>query len=149
MPEMISVHAGPPANSYKMPEPDQVQSFAERYTAVWCSQNAASVAACYSPDGSLSVNGGPPAVGWDAITATAQGFMTAFPDLKVTMDNLERDGPRFVYRWTLDGTNTTTGKRVHISGFEEWQFSSDGLIAESRGHFDSAEYQRQLQYGHL
>jgi hypothetical protein len=31
--------------------------FAERYTAAWCSQNAASVAACFSIDGSLSVNG--------------------------------------------------------------------------------------------
>jgi hypothetical protein len=25
--------------------------------------------------------------------------------------------------------------------------SSDGLIAESRGHFDQAEYDRQLQHG--
>lgn len=88
-------------------------------------------------------------MGRDAITATAQGFMTAFPDLKVSMDILEQDGLRAVYRWTLDGTNVATGKRVHISGFEEWHFGSDGLIAESRGHFDSAEYQRQLQYGHL
>jgi steroid delta-isomerase-like uncharacterized protein len=130
-----------------MPEPTQILNFAERYTAAWCSQNAASVAACYAPDGSLSVNGGPPAVGRDAITATAQGFMTAFPDLKVSMDNLEQDGLRAVYRWTLDGTNAATGKRVHISGFEQWQFGGDGLIAESRGHFDSAEYQRQLEHG--
>jgi hypothetical protein len=36
-----------------------VQDFARRYTAAWCSQNAASVAAFFSPDGSLIINGVP------------------------------------------------------------------------------------------
>lgn len=51
---------------------------------------------------------------------------------------------------TLAGANTGpggTGKRVRISGFEEWRIGADGLIAESRGHFDSAEYLRQLERG--
>jgi hypothetical protein len=39
------------------------------------------------------------------------------------------------------------GKRVHISGFAEWRIGADGLIAESREHFYSAEYLRQLQPG--
>jgi hypothetical protein len=52
-----------------------------------------------------------------------------------------------VYRWTLTGTNTGpggTGRPVRISGQEEWTFGADGLIAESRGHFDQADYNRQL-----
>ena len=76
--------------------------------------------------------------------------MTAFPDMKLFMDGLSEQGDRFVYRWTLAGTNTGpggTGKRVRISGFEEWRIGADGLIAESQGHFDSAEYQRQLERG--
>jgi hypothetical protein len=32
--------------------------FAERYTAAWCSQNAASVAGFFSPDESLTINRG-------------------------------------------------------------------------------------------
>jgi hypothetical protein len=28
-----------------------------------------------------------------------------------------------------------------------WQIDADGLIAKSNGHFDSAEYERQLQHG--
>jgi len=36
---------------------------------------------------------------------------------------------------------------VRISGFEVWKIGEDGLIAESRGHFDAAEYQRQLRRG--
>ena len=128
----------------------QLRGFATRYTAAWCSQNAASVAAFFAEGGSLKINDGPPSVGRAAITAAAQGFMTAFPDLVVTMDGISFDGDHPVYRWTLTGTNTGpggTGKAVRISGYEEWTIDADGLIAESKGHFDEAEYQRQLNAG--
>ena len=132
------------------PAPTQLRDFAERYTAAWCSQNAGSVAAFYSPNGSLTVNYGAPAVGRKAITDVAQGFMTAFPDMKVLMDDLLTLADRAVYCWTLVGTNTGpggTGQRVRISGFEVWQIGADGLVAESLGHFDSAAYQHQLEHG--
>ncbi len=125
----------------------QLRSFGVRYTAAWCSQNAASVAAFFSEGGSLQINDGAPSVGRTAITAAAQSFMTAFPDMVVTMDGVDLRGDRAVYRWTLTGTNTGpggSGKAVRISGYEEWRFGADGLIAESKGHFDEAEYQRQL-----
>jgi hypothetical protein len=32
-------------------------------------------------------------------------------------------------------------------GFEKWRIGADGLIASSQGHFDAAEYRRQLQQG--
>ncbi len=66
------------------------------------------------------------------------------------MDDVLIQPDRVVYRWTLTGTNTGpggTGKRVCVSGFEEWQFDEDGLIAASLGHFDSANYERQLKHG--
>ena len=128
----------------------RLRDFAARYTAAWCSQNPASVAALYSPDGSLRVNDDPPAVGRDAITRVAQSFMTAFPDLRVVMDDLLCQDDGAEYHWTLTGTNTGqggTGRRVRISGFEKWRMGADGLIASSQGHFDSAEYRRQLEPG--
>ncbi|MBZ5612244.1 MAG: ester cyclase [Acidobacteriia bacterium] len=124
--------------------------FAKRYTAAWCSQDSASVAACYAPNGSLRINDDPPAVGRNAIAEAAQGFMTAFPDLQVVMDDIHAQGGRAVYHWTLTGANTGpggTGQRVRISGFEVWRIGADGLIAESQGRFDRAEYQRQLERG--
>lgn len=42
---------------------EQLREFAEGYTAAWCSQEPASVAAFFSPTGSLAVNDGAPAVG--------------------------------------------------------------------------------------
>ena len=40
-----------------------------------------------------------------------------------------------------------TGRRVRISGFEEWSIGDDGLIASSLGHYDQADYERQLEQG--
>lgn len=127
-----------------------LHDFASRYTAAWCSQDPASVAAFFAEDGSLTINAGDPAVGREAITASARGFMTAFPDLVVAMDSVVRQGDRVHYHWTLTGTNTGpggTGASVRISGWEAWRFGPDGLVVESLGHFDAAEYDRQLQAG--
>ena len=128
-------------------EPNKLNDFATRYTAAWCSQNAASVASFFAANGSLKINEGAAAVGRAAITEAAQGFMTAFPNLVVKMDRIDQSGSEITYHWTLTGTNTGpggTGKSVRISGFEQWRFGPDGLIADSLGHFDAAEYQRQL-----
>jgi steroid delta-isomerase-like uncharacterized protein len=128
----------------------KLNDFATRYTAAWCSRQAASVASFFAEHGSLTINQGSPSIGRGAITAAAQAFITAFPDLVVTMDRLGADRGRITYHWTLTGTNTGpggTGKTVRISGYEEWRIGADGLIAESRGHFDEAEYQRQLTTG--
>jgi hypothetical protein len=128
----------------------ELTKFATRYAEAWCSQNPESVAAFFAENGSLSVNDGPPAVGRAAIAEVARGFMRDLPDMIVTMDDVMHasDGPKF--HWTLTGTNTGpggTGKRLRISGYELWKLDPDGLVAESKGHFDSAEYERQLKHG--
>src|SRR5215472_6360118 len=128
-----------------------LKDFARRYAAAWGSQNAASVAAFFSPDGSLAINGGPPSVGRSGITQAAQQFMTAFPDMQVLFDNLVIQSDGAVFHWTLLGSNTGpggTGHRVRISGFEQWQFAPDGLIGHSLGNFDAADYQHQFSMGH-
>jgi steroid delta-isomerase-like uncharacterized protein len=129
---------------------DELTKFATQYAKAWCSQNPESVAAFHAENGSLSVNDGPPAVGRAAIAGEAQGFMRTFPDMVVTMDEVTRDSAGTKFHWTLTGTNTGpggTGKRVRISGYELWKIDNDGLITESKGHFDSAEYERQLKRG--
>jgi uncharacterized protein (TIGR02246 family) len=128
----------------------ELTKFAQRYAKAWCSQNPESVAAFYAENGSLSVNDGPPAVGRVAIAEVTRGFMRTFPDMTVTMDDVTRDSDGTKFHWTLTGTNTGpggTGKRVRISGYELWKIDNDGLIGESKGRFDSAEYERQLNHG--
>ena len=126
--------------------------FAERYAKAWCSQNPESVAAFFAERGSISINNGPPAVGRAAIAREAEAFMTTLPDMIVTFDKLEPRPNATAFHWTLTGTNTGpggTGKRVRISGYELWQIGGDGLIAESKGHFDAADYERQLKAGDM
>jgi steroid delta-isomerase-like uncharacterized protein len=128
----------------------KITTFAKRYAEAWRSQNPESVAAFFAENGSLSVNDGPPAVGRAAIAEVAQGFMRTFPDMVVTMDDISHDSDETKFYWTLTGTNTGpggTGKRVRISGYELWKIDNDGLVAESKGHFDSADYERQLKHG--
>jgi predicted ester cyclase len=129
----------------------ELSAFANRYAQAWCSQNPESVAAFFAEKGSLRVNDGAPAIGRAAIAETARGFMRAFPDMVVTFDKLEPElNAVIAFHWTLSGTNTGAGgagQRVRISGCELWTIDQDGLIAESKGHFDGAEYQRQLQHG--
>jgi len=129
---------------------EKLKEFANRYAKAWCSQNPESVAAFFAERGSLSINNGSPAVGRAAIAREAQAFMTAFPDMVVTKDEVMHDEEGTKFHWTLTGTNTGpggTGKRVRISGYELWQLDDDGLIENSKGHFDSAEYERQLKEG--
>ena len=133
-----------------MPDQDQLLDLARRYTAAWCSQDPASVAEHCAPEGSLTINGGTPSVGRAAITEAARSFMVAFPDMQVLMDDLLVKHGGNEFHWTLVGTNTGpggTGNRVRFSGFEEWTIGQDGLITESQGHYDQAEYDRQLEHG--
>lgn len=130
--------------------PHDLHDFATRYTAAWCSQDPDQVAGFFSEDGSLTINDGESSVGREAIAEAARGFMTAFPDMVVAMDSLRVEEGAIEYHWTLTGTNTGpggTGNAVRFSGYETWTMGADGLIAESQGQFDEAEYQRQLEHG--
>ena len=125
---------------------DHIRDFARRYTEAWCSHDPARVADHFAPGGTIAVNDGIPT----EITEVARSFMTAFPDIQVFMDDVVFTEHGVEYHWTFTGTNTGpggTGKRVRITGFEEWTFGGDGLIAESHGHYDQAEYDRQLEHG--
>lgn len=128
----------------------QLTDLSTRYAEAWSSQDPQRLASFYAANGSLAVNGGTPAVGRAAIAAKAGEFMTAFPDMVVRMDSVSLDGGRATFHWTWTGTNTGprgTGRSVRISGYEQWTLGPDGLIMESKGHYDEAEYQRQMGGG--
>lgn len=125
----------------------ELTDFATRYAAAWSGQDPEALASFYAKGGSLRVNEGDPAVGRAAIAAEAAAFMTAFPDMVVRMDSVALDGDRVVFHWKWTGRNTGpggTGRAVNLSGYEEWTLTDEGLIQESRGHYDEAEYERQM-----
>jgi hypothetical protein len=123
---------------------DELFNFAKRYAEAWCGQDPEKVAAFYAKGGWISVNGGPAT----PIAEVAREFARDFPDMAVTFDSLESRPDGTAFHWTFTGTNTGpggSGNRVRISGYELWKIDNDGLIAESKGHFEAAEYERQLK----
>lgn len=127
-----------------MQDDPELTKFAQRYAEAWCSQDPEKVAAFYARNGSISVNGGPPV----PIAEVARGFIRDFPDIVVTFDRLENTPEGTEFHWTFTGTNTGpdgTGNPVRISGYELWKIDKDGLVSESKGRFDAAEYERQLR----
>jgi uncharacterized protein (TIGR02246 family) len=127
---------------------DKLTEFAKGYAQAWCSHNPERVAAFFEEDASFKVNDDAPAIGRMAIAEIARGFMRDFPDMTVTFDKFEPREDATAFHWTLIGTHTGpggTGNRVRISGYELWKIGNNKLIAESKGHFDAADYETQLK----
>lgn len=125
----------------------ELTNFATRYAAAWSSQDPAAFALFYADDGSLRINNGEPSVGREAVEQTARDFMTAFPDMVVSLVDVRQEGSYINFHWHWTGTNTGpdgTGNAVDLRGYEQWTFDGEGLILESLGHLDDVEYQRQL-----
>ena len=138
-----------------LPEKDQtnktdLKEFAQRYAAAWSGQDPEALALFYSEKGSLQINDDEPSIGRDAVTETVRGFMAAFPDMVVQLVELRQMDDYVEFHWFWIGTNTGpggTGNAVVLQGYEQWFLDEDGLILESLGHLDDAEYQRQLNTG--
>jgi nuclear transport factor 2 (NTF2) superfamily protein len=118
----------------------RVRDLARSYTEAWCSHDASRVAAHYAPGGTIAINGGEPT----EVTDVARSFIAAFPDIEVFIDDVVLKDGRVEYHWTFTGTSSETGNPVRISGVEEWTLADDGLVAESQGRYDQADYDRQV-----
>ncbi len=121
-----------------------MRQFGVRYAAAWSSRDPAKVAAFFAENASLTINSGTSSVGRAGIANTARSFMVGYPDLAVEMSRLDPVGEQYVFRWNLTGTNAGTGCKIKIRGYEEWAIGADGLIAKSLGHYDQADWDRQL-----
>ena len=121
--------------------------FATRYAAAWSNGDPVAFASLYAENGLFRINDGEASIGREAIADTARSFMAAFPDMLIRLVEVRQTGKYVEFHWHWTGTNTSpggTGNAVDLNGFEQWTLGEDGLILESRGNMDDAEYQRQL-----
>ena len=126
---------------------DELIEFATRYATAWSSQDPVAFSLFYDANGSLTVNDGEPAVGRGGVEQKARDFMTAFPDMTVRLVELRQVGDQVQFHWRWTGTETGpggSGNAVDLTGYEEWTFNDDGLIRQSLGHYDEADYERQI-----
>ncbi|MDT7741879.1 MAG: hypothetical protein QOE59_957 [Actinomycetota bacterium] len=76
---------------------------------------------------------------------------TAFPDLRITVEDIVAEGDRVVVRLRLRGTHrgpfqgmATTGRSVEFGAIRIYRLD-DGLVAETWAHQDSMGLARQLR----
>ena len=127
-----------------------LEIFARSYAQAWGSKRPDFIASYFANGGSISVNNAVSAIGREAITQVAQGFMTDLPDMIVRFDSLVEKSNGTEFHWTLQATNTSpgsTGNKVKVSGCELWQLDEIGLIQHSQGHFPTEQYNKQLEFG--
>ena len=127
--------------------PEKIRQIAEAYTKAWCSRSGKNVASFFSEDATSTINRGEPTVGRAAIAEAMGAFFVEFPDLVLYMDDLRTGGNQAIYLWTLEGTNSETGKSVRIPGWQNWILSDALLIVEADGGYDTEEYERQVREG--
>ena len=88
--------------------------------------------------------------GPDALKRVVSMYRTAFPDLRMTVDDVIASGDKVVLRWHSDGTHrgelaglAPTGVHGSVSGIsiDRWQ---DGKIVEAWAEWDNMGLARQL-----
>ena len=70
------------------------------YTSAWNSPVSDAVASFFAEDGRIVINDGEPSIGREQVALMAGGFIEAFPDITVHMDDVRWSGTHAIYRWT-------------------------------------------------
>ena len=94
----------------------------------------------------------PPGVppGRDGAKAFIGMYVNAFPDVKITIEDMIAKGDKVVTRWSATGTHTgelmgipATGKQITVTGLDITRFSG-GKSVEFWGQFDQMGMMQQL-----
>ena len=119
----------------------------------WTGKNAALVGEVYAATASLETPDGV-LTGLEGASFLLQAYATAFPDFRITIDDLIAEGDEVVARWTFTGTHDgpfvgipATGKPVNApNGIGIFRLA-DGKV--TTGHFAWNKYSVLQQIGAL
>jgi steroid delta-isomerase-like uncharacterized protein len=123
------------------------------YNEVWNDRNESAIDAMYSPQGKAYGFPDPGSVveGPEAFKQVHRVFCGAFPDLRVTVEQLVAEGDFVAARWRCDMTHSgdhlgfpASGKKVVFSG-SSFLVIKDGLIMEGQNYMDKGALFQHLQ----
>jgi predicted ester cyclase len=123
----------------------------DKLVDAWNGRNIDSLDAIFAPDIERSVNNRPVTKGVEGYKKAIEGLRTAFPDVKLSFDNLVYGENSVALRWVLTGTNTgpgkmpPTGKHVNYWG-ESIEHIVNGKVTKEIIAFDNQEPMEQLGY---
>ena len=85
------------------------------------------------------------------LAANMQVYITAFPDLHLTIDDVVATEDHVILNWTITGTNTgifgeiqATGKKVKVTGITRMDFNESGKIVYEDVFFNELSLLQQL-----
>ena len=88
--------------------------------------------------------------GREGVKAFVSMYLSAFPDTKMTIEDIVAEGDKVVTRWTATATHTgelmgipATGKQVTVTGLDINRYSG-GKSVEHWGKFDQMGMMQQL-----
>lgn len=129
----------------------QLKPIVDKYVAIWNSGNYDELSAIIDPHFVRHANLQPNVEGLDGIKKVISGFRTAYPDVKITVNDEVYSGGESAGLWTFTGTNSgagempPTGKSVKIWGVSILHFAN-GKLVEEWVAFDNQSLMTQLGY---
>jgi steroid delta-isomerase-like uncharacterized protein len=133
-------------------DPSQtLKPLVDKYVEVWNGGNLEKLDAIVASNYVYHSNQSADVNGIDGLKKVISGFRTAYPDLKLVVDDGVYAENASAGRWTLTGTNTgagempATGKSVKIWGISILHFAN-GKITEEWVGFDNQSLMEQLGY---
>lgn len=129
----------------------EMKSIVDKLEDAWNGRNIDSLDAIFAPDFVRIVNNQPEANGVEGYKRAISDFRTAYPDLKLTLDNTLYAENGGATRWVLTGTNTgpgqmpPTGKSVNIWGLSIVQITN-GKVTKEIVAYDNQDLMEQLGY---
>ncbi|MBS4035194.1 MAG: ester cyclase [Ignavibacterium sp.] len=142
------------ATGCQQPKPDpsvEMKPIVDKLENAWNGRNIDALDAIFAPDFVRIVNNQPEANGVEGYKKAIADFRTAYPDLKLTLDNTLYAENGGVTRWVLTGTNTgpgqmpPTGKSVNIWGLSIVHIAN-GKVTKEIVAFDNQDLMEQLGF---
>jgi len=138
----------------QQPKPDpskEMKPIIDKYVDVWNTGDLEELDSIIDSAFVRTANTQPVVNGLDGIKKVITGLRTAYPDLKITVDNLIYSEDGWAGRWVLTGRNTgpgenpPTGKTVSIWG-ESIAHVAYGKMTRERVAFDNESLMEQLGF---
>lgn len=134
------------------PDPsEEMKPIVDKLADAWNGRNIDALDAIFAPDFVRIVNNQPEANGVEGYKKAIADFRTAYPDLKLTLDNTLYAENGGATRWVLTGTNTgpgqmpPTGKSVNIWGLSIVHITN-GKVTKEIVAYDNQVLMEQLGY---
>ena len=119
----------------------------------WNDQNAEAFKGLSTEDFTRNLNGISVAKNRIEMEAHMKVFFTAFPDLKISLEETDVKGDKVFLLWQSTGTNTgvfgevaPTGKKVKINGLSHLYFDETGNLYREDVYYNELDLLQQLGY---